>query len=472
MIRKSLKSALPALRPVSPATSNETPRGVFNLTGANAANLRINTNYEVNRSLFIKDKKEMEAKIQKHLAATSNPAKFQTQLTDEITPEEPVEEEEKNEYQDEPEQPKISYAEGNPDLLMIESLLDRIPLPNISIPLDMIYKITPVLDRVLCVVSNWSPDYIESIKANKTIEELHSRLFALIDVDDFLTRTIICRILLSFATDSSSPLLLPIARIFYKLSCDQSNDQFFVDESLESALLSILKMEQLEARVFAAGAIRNIASCAEMREKLDTPDFFNISFDIINDPKTDAHLKAQILGAVRHMCKHAGFRSKMVESHFISMAIRDKSIHLDCLRLISCVNGLDSEEKRDLLKILDDDELDDLPKKRLMMKCLVSLSHDNETSLDIAKFVLKMLNIAANDAEILQSALNLALECTRSKENIELFQLDPIFIRIVESSEVDTTICVIAYQIIKKFEGEQFKKILVEHSLLEEIDFN
>jgi hypothetical protein len=191
LMHKSAHSVLPSLPSISTTGNIDTPRGAFGKAIV-AANARFSSDFEVNRSLFLTDTKSTTGR-------PSSKAK-QTKLQPIMPAPESA----------------AAPATVHPDLSQIQSLVERFPAVSESVPIDEVYRVSPILDRVLCIVSTWTPGFVRDNLAHPILGDLQQRLFALIDVDDFLLRTIVCRILLSLVSDSNSPLLLPTARIFYK----------------------------------------------------------------------------------------------------------------------------------------------------------------------------------------------------------------------------------------------------------------
>ena len=186
----------------------------------------------------------------------------ENQLEDDNEEESSGENEENQQTQEE-----YDDLEFAPELKQLHDLAGRIPDPS-TINTENVFEITPILDRILCTVSEMSINVISTFTDHYVFRDLQNHLFALIDVDDFLLRTIICRILLTFAIDSTSPLLSPICKIFFKLSIDESNDFYFVEEKLAPLLLRLIEISSPESKVYAAGALKNITKSEEVRQDL------------------------------------------------------------------------------------------------------------------------------------------------------------------------------------------------------------
>ncbi|OHS94323.1 hypothetical protein TRFO_11178 [Tritrichomonas foetus] len=482
-MHKSLRSALPALRPVSPANV-EVPRDSISKAVV-AGNPRFSTDFEVNRSLFVQELKpkifppskpknaprvvpqlpeKIDTKIDKQSDKSLEKTKEKSvKIAKQLTPE--------NLPPQELTTDSSSSESIDPNLKQIQDLFERIPTGKEPVPLDEVYRLSPVLDRVLCVVTEMRPEFISENLSHPIVVELQHRLFNLIDIDDFLTRTIICRILLSFATDASSPLLLPISRIFYKLSCDQANDQFFEEEQLIPVLISLIKIAQPEARVFAAGALRNIAACELIRASIVKSEFFELSKEIFANEKTDNPLRSQIIGAIKLMCKNEDFKKQLAESKFLSVAIKDTSLLVETMRVVCLVQEISSDEKLTIIKCLAVSDLKDAQSKRVVTRSLSVLSVDMENTAECTLLVIKLLNLTKEEPELLNFLLAVAQRCAETEKNVDLLENQAdIFIEILKSQDYDTSICLAAYNVVKEFKGEQFAKILSEYSLLTEIN--
>lgn len=530
-MHKSLRSALPALRPVSPA-SIDGNRDSFSKANM-AGNSRFSSDFEVNRSLFVQDPK---LKIIPPTKPKLGPRAPQIQFIDKKTSEKQATSSSVNHQpllkakphtptlpsREESSQPKSKSRSSSPPqvappaseavkekvhpyLQQIQDLFERIPTGKEPIPLDEVYRLSPVLDRVLCIISEWKPEFISENLDHPIVIELQQRLFNLIDIDDFLIRTIICRILLSFATDASSPLLLPISRIFYKLSCDQTNDMFFEEEHLVPVLMSLVRITQPEARVFAAGAIRNIASCEGIRKSLLESDFLQLassSFDEKGNQnefelEVDQPLRAQILGAIKQMCKNDDFKKKLADSHLLIKAakvvkatinslsksskngdaksgnpvlVEAISMFIDIIKIISILPELSKEEKIDFIKMLSISELTDTQLRKVVTRSLVVLSADTDDTPECTLLVIKLLLLMKDDPDFLYFLLAVAQRCAEAECNISLLQKESeFFINIVKSQEYDINIKLSAYMIIKCFKGEQFHDVINEHAMLTKI---
>lgn len=531
-MHKSLRSALPALRPVSPA-SVDNNRDSFSKANA-GGNSRFSSDFEVNRSLFVQDPK---LKILPPTKPKIGPRSTQIQFLEKKSSEKSISSasanppqvslaskptrvpalssfDETSQKKSKPTTPQSSSSYNTPTpettkekihpyLQQIQDLFERIPTGKEPIPLDEVYRLSPVLDRVLCIISEWKPDFINENIDHPIVLELQQRLFNLIDIDDFLIRTIICRILLSFATDASSPLLLPISRIFYKLSCDQTNDMFFEDEHLVPVLMSLVKITQPEARVFAAGAIRNIASCEGIRKSLLESDFLQLAISSFEEQgnqgeielAVDQPLRAQMLGAVKQMCKNDEFKKKLADSHLLIKAAKfvkstitslskssntksgdgnslneAVSMFIDIIKIVSILPELSKEEKIEFIKILNVSDLNEPQLRKVVTRSLVVLSADTDDTPECTLLVIKLLLLTKDEPDFLYFLLAVAQRCAEAESNVKLLQKESdFFIKIVKSQEYDINVCLSAYMIVKCFKGEQFQSVIDEYAMLTEI---
>ena len=453
MRKSSIK--LPSLRPATPGTARrKKERNVFGLTSTNS---KPSSEYEVNRTIFqdmkptdpseIKKKKRAKPKALDPIESSKN------------------EKQEETKKEEEPSKPS--------EISQIEALMNRIPNADKSVSSDIVYKITPVLDRVLCIVSSFQCiEYID----DPVIAELFKRLFALIEVDDFLTRIIICRILLLFVKDETSPLILPISKIFYKLSCDPSNDDYFVEENLDTVLVSILRMKNIEASLMAAGSIRNLAAFEPMREKFcEKDDLFNFIFDTFHDKENifskNEEMKAQLIAIVRKMSKSQNFKTKVLESNFLSLAFSNADekngnvIITEVLKTIISIGELTDEGKHDFIEWFSERDLFD--NLVLIVKCLPIITKDLEKTDICGKLVMSVIQNLEIKEELLSSVLEVMNKCCENENNLKLCQENSkYFSTIVQSPELDTNVRIEAYKIFKRFQGDSFKEVQNEFLFL------
>jgi hypothetical protein len=438
-MHKSLCSALPSLRPISPASTVETPRGAFPKAIA-ASNPRFSSDFEVNRSLFGQDVKALQPKSTKKpkllpVAAAPKP---------------------------------VGPAPVDQNLSQVQALIDRIPTGAEPVELEDVFPLSPILDRILCLVGQWKTEFLIANLQHPIILELHQRLFALIDIDDFLLRTIVCRILLYFAADSESPLLLPIARIFYKLSCDPANDLFFVEESLENVLISLFRVSQPEGRVFTAGTIRNVAACEAMREKLSNSDFLNLVMETFTS-ETDSAVKLQLLGAIRHLCKNEEFKERLIHSQILSTLAVNRELFPDVMRIVAVIPEISVAEKLRLIEIVGSADLTEPQNKRTAIRALTVLTVGTDGNIPCAQLLLGLIQSCLSDLDLLIALLPFAEKAVDAPAVAELFQADDVVFDILRSQEYDTSICIAAYAIVKKLKGEKARSSIAEFSFLDEI---
>ena len=431
-LNKALRSALPSLRQVQPGMP-ETPRGSFSKSIV-AANPRFSSNYEVNRSLFQHAKRHPVRTV---LGPLSKP--------DEAPPQEP---------------PKEKRDEG---LVELEALVARIPAGSEEPPIEEVYRLSPVLDRILAIAASWTPPEVEARSDSEVVADLQGRLYGLVDIDDFLIRTIVCRILLVFATDAESPLLLPVSRIFYKLSCDQTNDQFFVDENLDGVLMSLVRMGSPESRVFAAGAIRNVAACAEMREKMSTPAFFELVKESL--VTGDVPLKLQLMCALKQLCKSEESAKEVAASGIIGQAIQDDALFSEVMRVLALLPEVGDDQRKVIIGVLERKDIENMKTRRACVRAIGAII---EETLVFGRFILKLIQ-SSKEPEFLEVLLPVVERIVEDENVRKLFETAKIIVEILKSTEYDRAICMKAYAIVKKFQDPQFDTLKEEYSLLDGI---
>lgn len=459
VMRRSIKSALPTLRPTTACTTKKERRHIFKLTGTDAPKTGIAVNeIELNRNIFQdvrpqtsdpenkprtrKPKPKLQPMTQ---PKEKTPRRPKTQIRSEKAPTEPP--------QEEPEA-------VDPDLIQIEYLAGRLPDPNAELPGDVAFRIAPILDRILCTVTDMTQTKCVSLLGSPIVTNLHQRLFQLIDVDDFLIRVIVCRILLYFAADKTSSLLLPISRIFFKLSCEPSNDVYFIEESLETVLLTLMTIGEPEVKVMAAGALRNLAASAKMRAKLVDSDLFAIGFDIFHDKTDNEQLKIQVVGVFKRMCKEEKFRQKIAESHFLSMAANDKPVYCAVLRVAAQLPEMSKDEKLDFLDAFarieysNDDLIDST------MRALPVISSNVEDNDDCATTVNKLISLIGNDTDDLNTLIDIAM---KMDESMELLKQNYIWVSIIESQDYDENIKSRVCDLLYKFKDPKFEAYISQY---------
>jgi hypothetical protein len=151
-------------------------------------------------------------------------------------------------------------SETASNLSQLSTLVFRLPESNEQITFDDVVSFSPILDRILIVIE--SIHFTPNLLNHELILELKKRIISLIDFDDFLLRTIICKILLSFSSD-----YLPISQIFFKLSFDSDNLYYFEEENVDSILLKIfLHSTDEQSKVFSVSALTNICKVTKFVE--------------------------------------------------------------------------------------------------------------------------------------------------------------------------------------------------------------
>jgi hypothetical protein len=341
------------------------------------------------------------------------------------------------------EQVKPVSAE-KPEILQLQFLMERIPARGPEVAPDVASRLAPVLDRVLCTVTSLDQKTCQAIVDHQIVKELLDRLFGLIDIEDFLLRVIVCRILLAFAPDENSRLLLPISNIFYQLSCEPMNCPFFAEESVDAILLTLVRIGSIEGRALAARALANLAKSEEMRKRLAESDLFNIGFDVFHD-KVEGHaLRKSVLRVFRRMCQESQFRGMIAESHFLSMAANDKSNYCAVLKLVRYVPEMSPEEKCDFLEAFARIEYRSDEVIRRTVDCLGVVSKTVEELADCAATVNKLVKAVKGNCEDLAILLDIGLKC-QDPEGI--FARETIYREIADSTEYDSVIKSVAGRI-------------------------
>ena len=354
------------------------------------------------------------------------------------------------------------------DLAEIEKLVERIPPPE-DVKDDDVFSITPVLDRILGTVGAWDEDLAATLFDNKIIISLQNKLFELIEIDDFLVRTITCRILLCFSS-ANPELLSPISRIFYKLSCDKNNYDFFVDENLEGVLLSLLQSQSQEPSVYAAGSIKNVTKNEQMRDKMQKAKFFSIvePFFEIEDP--DPQVLTLLSHAIKHMCKNADFRREISQLDFIEKLSNHEGLFETALSLSSLVPELCVEQR---IKLLKEVRYSGALEYRLFIE---GTATGAETSTECGELILEMVKEAhskpedeANseeNQELLQALCAVAEKCADNNETLEKYEKDGVFIDILKTVMYDTKTLLLDLDVVKKFKKEESKAVAKEYEEL------
>ena len=343
------------------------------------------------------------------------------------------------------------------DLLEIQNLVSRIPPPE-KVSEDDIFSITPVLDRILGTVSAWDKDLAATLFNNKIIVQLENKLYDLIEINDFLVRTITCRILLCFS--SANPELLdPISRIFYKLSCDKSNFDFFVDENLEGVLLSLLKADAKDPRLYAAGSIKNVTKNKQMQEKMQSCDIFSTIRPFFESEDIDAQFISLLSVAIKHMCSNPDFRKEVAQTDFLDKLSNIEGMFETALSLSSLIPELWMDQRIKLLKeIMERGPLE----YRLFIE---GTATGAETERQCGEIILQMIKDAhskpeeqANseeNQELLQALCSVASKCAQNAPICELYEKDGVFISILKTVMYDTQTLLLDLDVCRLFKGKE-----------------
>ena len=348
----------------------------------------------------------------------------------------------------------------DPDMKQLEMLAKRLQTSDADLT-TIADRIAPTLDRILCTVTDMGPKRCVQSLDDPVIVDLHQKLFPLIEVDDFLTRVIVCRILLNFASDKSSPLLLPISTIFFKLSCDSANLEYFAEEKLESVILTLIMIGEKEVKVNAAGALRNIIVSGTIRERLVESDLFAIGFDVFHDKCEDERLKIQVVGIFKRMCKEEKFRQKVAESHFLTMAANDKPCYCPVLKVAAHLPEMSKEEKLDFMdafariEYANDDLIDST------LKAFPIVSSGIEDCEDCAMAINKLLKVVGSNVDGASMLLDTAMKC---ESVIEILHSDGIYVALLESSEYDSAMKRKVCELMRKFNDPVLEPLIDAHS--------
>ena len=347
------------------------------------------------------------------------------------------------------------------ELKQLELLTKRLQLCDADLT-TVADRIAPTLDRILCTVTDMGPKRCAANLEHPIIVNLHQSLFPLIEVDDFLTRVIVCRILLNFANDKESPLLLPISRIFFKLSCDSSNLEYFADECLESVILTLMVIGEKEVKVMAAGTLRNIVVLPRIREKLVDSDLFAIGFDVFHDKCDDERLKIQIIGTFKRMCKEEKFRQKIAESHFLTMVANDKPCYCAVLTVAAHLPEMSKEEKYDFMDAFARIEYSSQELIDATLKAFPVVSEGIEDCEDCAVTINKLMQVIGNNTDGAVMLLDVAMRCDSV---IEVLHADGVYVQVLESPECDTTVKRKVCELLRKFNDPVLEPLIDAHGV-------
>lgn len=351
------------------------------------------------------------------------------------------------------------------ELEELRSLIKRIPSPEETTEEDT-FAVTPVLDRILGTIGPWSDDVIEALKNDKTIIDLQNKLFELIEVNDFLIRTVTCRILLCFST-ANPDLLSPITRIFYKLSCDKSNFDFFVDESLENVLLSLLQSQSQEPSVYAAGTIKNVTKNSKFQKNLCAAGFFQIIKPFFEMDDADPQVISLLLHAIKHMCANDTFRKEITETDFVLKLAKRDGLFETALSLASLLPELDCQDRIKLLKMIKEKGYKEY---RLFIEGTVSGAETNDVIGDIilmmTKEAFKQPEAVVNTEEsqqLLQALCSIASKAVENPKLCEKYENDGVFVRILKCVDFDTATLLLALDVVRQFKKDENKSIAREY---------
>jgi len=400
--------------PVSRGNTAKTPRrGVFNLTQTEKA-AKLNGDYELNRNIFSPTKTERKENKS-------------------------IKKSEKRVY--------------DTDLIEIQELYNRIPQ---NIDNSLAFTLSPILDRILSTVASWPESFCQNIITDTIIGNLQERLFVLIEVDDFLLRVIVCRILMYFAKDPSSQLIEPISRIFFKLSADPSNFDFFVEEKLDSVLLSLLQTKSIEARLFSAGALRNVTKCTEFCDRLQ-PSFIDIVIPFFLDDsyEKENQLRQQLLRAVKHMCSSSSFRTEFISQHILQHLVYDSESLLFCVKLSTKIPSISSEDRIFLVS-----ELMEVESVEVVLPFIPDLIKGIENCEICANFIVHLIQNTIEYPNIGQ-ILEIAPNCCTNPKNVEIFEKSGQFVKILKDSNVEMGISLYCLKTVRFF-GVAYDQIIQE----------
>ncbi|EAY06760.1 hypothetical protein TVAG_103100 [Trichomonas vaginalis G3] len=435
-VRMSMKPALPSLRPISPASISDTPRGIKPPSKLGAPT-RYTTDFEVNRSLFSHSPRQKKMLLPK---AEKEPENTEQEAIPEQKPS---------------------------DILLIEDLVLRIPdFTSKELDLDTAdpYTISPILDRILCVTISWKPDDVKEYIQYPIISTLENRLFALIDIDDFLLRTIICKIILCLALDASSSLLLPVARIFYKLSNDSLNDQYFLEEEVDGILIQLILNSPIESKVFAAGALKNIASYKEIADRLAESKIFEIFNEILDKPEADDTLKVQMLSAIKNACKSKLFQFKLLKTNILSRAAGDPILFNDVLRTCAAIPDVPKEQRTKIMSFIPKKQFDDEKMLSLVTRSMLTLSKDLENTIECCNAILFLLPLTKEHPELQLALLQIGAISARDDVCTNIFESNGIILGILKGEERDIEIGMAALEIVKHYKNPSLKQLIEDYT--------
>lgn len=426
--RAGVKLTKPSLQPTSRCQTTKTPRRkVFGLTQVEKT-AQLQPDYEIKREIF---------------TPTSTRKK-----------------------QENPPPPPAKVYIPDTDIVEIQELLKRVPKPEDVSDNDS-WMVTPVLDRILGTVGVWSPEVAEQLIHHETIEELQTKLFALIEVDDFLIRTIICRILLCFAS-ANSELLSPISRIFYKLSCDDRNFNFFVDEDLTGVLLSLLQSQEQEPSVYSAGCIKNTTKSPQMQQKFVDANIIDFIIPFFEMDDADPQVISLLSIAIQNLCENNKFREEISKTSFIlNLTEKDDMLPL-AMSFISKIPQIPSDVRISVLEKFVEDQ--DIWFDATSIICGVFSGIEKQD--EAGNFVIQMITPYETDeteeAEKWIIQVNkIAKKCSESSQNnMKLFEENGIFVKLLKRISSDTNVTITALDVVRTFSGDKNKATVAEYEKL------
>ena len=438
--RGAIKLTKPTVGTTSRCQTTKTPRRtVFGLTTVDKVSVpqQLQPDFEINRDIF----------------TPSHQRRKQNENKDDIG--------------QRPKTAKQTYIPET-DLFEIENLVSRIPNPE-SVSEDDVFSITPILDRILGTVGAWDQDLAASLFSNKIILNLQNKLFQLIEINDFLVRTITCRILLCFSS-ANPELLSPISRIFYKLSCDKSNYDFFVDENLEGVLLSLLQSNSQEPSVYAAGSIKNVTKHPQMQEKMQAAGFFSIIRPFFEMDDADPQVITLLSVAIKHMCSNPDFRKEVAQTDFLDKLANYEGMFETALSLSSLLPELWMDQRINLLKEVKERGAIEY---RLFIE---GAATGAETDKNCGDIILEMIKEAhskpeaeANSEEnqqLLQALCSVATRSVQESAICTKFEKDGVFISILKTVMYDTQTLLLALDVCKHFKEKENQEIVKEYEEL------
>lgn len=459
-IRMSVKPVLPSLRPLSPAIPSDTPRGIRPPSKLTNSLHRYSSDFEVNRSLFNPAPRPKGKSILLPLEVLKNDDDVEkNNIDNEITNINDNNNINKSDNND-----HMSYKPS--DILLLEDLIKRIP--NIDpksndFDFNDVYKISPILDRILCVTISWRKEEVANFSKYDVIDTIKTKLYMLVDIDDFLLRTIVCKILLCFAPDSSSPLLLPVSAIFYKLSCDQTNDPFFVEENLDEVLIKLIENSPIEAKVYAAAAIKNICSHEVLRERFVKSNLLSLANEIFSDDQSDETLKLQIICSLKQLTKSSAFNEKLAESNILSLAAKDNILFNEVLRICSLVPSLSENEKLLILNYLMTKNLTEESDLIIAAKSFMNISKNIENTIECTKTALFIIHNSLNNQQVLLPTIDILSKCCQISGNAHLVESDNTVYDLLKNEDLDISIRYSVLSLISTFTSEMSKKLYNEY---------